>query len=92
MKIWIEYQKQYKNGDPLAFEIYLFINPPVIRIRDPNLVTSTLLIEDDSGDVNIFYTAQIEGLLIEYDGELEKRMADKIKFVWNLDEKQVLPK
>ena len=85
MKIWIEYQHRFSNGEKGPYKVHFYDNPEHIRLihgKDPILMVFRTSYNDE-------YTLKwIDGMLIEPDetSEIEKRMAEHILTEWKKHE------
>ena len=82
MKIWIEYQNRYENGEKGEYKIFFLDNPNLVKLvhgENSILYTSRSNTSNDS-----FTLKYINGLIIEPNpfSKIEKRMAEHIETEW----------
>ena len=81
MKIWIEYQNTYSNGEKASYKVYFLDTVDEISLHHSNPAELHIW---NSGKYRNFRLDFIDGMLIEPDetSEIEKRMAEHILMRW----------
>lgn len=81
MKIWIEYQHRFSDGEKGPYRVMFYDNPEHVKLihgRDPILMVFRTSYNDE------FMLKWIDGLIIEAEADsiIEKRMAEHIEREW----------